>query len=207
MHLPFLLPVIICTLIKFEWSPLTSTLLSISNPFLGSRFLSNNTNSYFQLQQVWHHPRSTLVIKEFNGKIIFIVWITCSWMHSMIDSYFPIVSSKVFRFSSFQSHFELLASAVTHTHACAVNIYAPLYGLFRGLLLYCQNKPYINLISVVIWLCSILLFAQCSYVSSSSLRIPHRTHTVHCITPFMPNCYFSQSMYLTENMVCHKTKN
>lgn len=94
-----------------------------------------------------------------------------------------------------------------HKHVCAVNIYAPLYGHFHGLLLYCQNKPYINLISVVIWLCSILLFAQCSSVSSSSLHIPHRTHTVHCITSFMPNCYFSQSMYLTENIVCHNTKN
>ena len=125
MHLPFLLPVIICILIKFEWSPSTNTLLSINNPFLGSRFISSNTNSHFQLQQVWHHPRSTLVVKEFNDKIIFIVWIMCSWMHSMIDSYFSVVSSKVFRFSSFAVTFWIVGPTVTNT--CARLIFMPHY--------------------------------------------------------------------------------
>ena len=109
MHLPFLLPVVICTLIKYEPSPFTSNLLPINDTFLGSSFISNNTNSHFQLQQVWHHPRSRVVFKGFNGKISFIVWITCSWMHSMMDSCFLGVSFKVSRFSSFAVTFWIVS--------------------------------------------------------------------------------------------------
>jgi hypothetical protein len=64
---------------------------------------------------------------------------------------------------------------VIHPFTRMSSIYAPLHGHFHELLLYSQNKPYINLTSGAIWLCSIVLFAHCSSVSSSA-AIPQNKH-------------------------------
>jgi hypothetical protein len=56
------------------------------------------------------------------------------------------------------------------------SVYAPLHGPFHGLLVYSQNKQYINITSVAIWLCNIVFFAQCSSVSSSSAYPTQNTH-------------------------------
>ena len=152
-----------------------------------------------------------------------------------MDSYFPVVSSKVFRFSSFAVIFwivglnyfvisihknlitingsDVFSSTINpgvidpFTHAHTWLVFMPHCTAFFMHCLFILRTNHTLISSVLSSGCAVFYSLLSAYLFLHPHCISHTEHTLSNVS--RPSCstFFSLSMYLTENTVYHNTKN